>query len=119
MASCLAVELMVSLLHHPLGFVKPNNMPTLEPKYMGIDCSISCIALSLSLSLSLARSLFVLTRMKAPADHYSEGAARQATASPFGLVPHQIRGFLSHFQTNLIVGNAYDKCTACSATVWL
>jgi len=39
------------------------------------------------------------------------------TASVLGLVPHQIRGFLSHFNTLLITGNAYDKCTACSAKV--
>ena len=33
------------------------------------------------------------------------------------MVPHQIRGFLSHFSQLMIVGHAYDKCTACSESV--
>uniref|UniRef100_A0A8C5X7R0 Ubiquitin-like modifier-activating enzyme ATG7 n=1 Tax=Malurus cyaneus samueli TaxID=2593467 RepID=A0A8C5X7R0_9PASS len=32
-----------------------------------------------------------------------------------GLVPHQIRGFLSRFDNVLPVSLAFDKCTACSA----
>jgi ubiquitin-like modifier-activating enzyme ATG7 len=35
-------------------------------------------------------------------------------ASVLGVVPHQIRGFLSHFQNMLLVGEAYKHCTACS-----
>lgn len=31
-----------------------------------------------------------------------------------GLIPHQVRGFLTHFANLLIVGAQYDKCTACS-----
>ncbi|XP_075431054.1 ubiquitin-like modifier-activating enzyme ATG7 isoform X2 [Ascaphus truei] len=34
-----------------------------------------------------------------------------------GLVPHQIRGFLSRFDNVLPVSLAFDKCTACSANV--
>ncbi|RMC00102.1 hypothetical protein DUI87_23512 [Hirundo rustica rustica] len=34
-----------------------------------------------------------------------------------GLVPHQIRGFLSRFDNVLPVSLAFDKCTACSAKV--
>ncbi|KAI8061489.1 uncharacterized protein B0P05DRAFT_557287 [Gilbertella persicaria] len=34
-----------------------------------------------------------------------------------GLLPHQIRGFLGQFSNMLIVGQAYDKCTACSEKV--
>ena len=51
----------------------------------------------------------------APADtnlHPSESVEH-----PFGLVPHQIRGFLTHFSNLLIQGHAYDKCTACSKNV--
>lgn len=36
---------------------------------------------------------------------------------PFGLVPHQIRGFLTHFTNLLVTGQAFDKCTACSTKV--
>uniref|UniRef100_A0A663MKK9 Ubiquitin-like modifier-activating enzyme ATG7 n=1 Tax=Athene cunicularia TaxID=194338 RepID=A0A663MKK9_ATHCN len=35
-----------------------------------------------------------------------------------GLVPHQIRGFLSRFDNVLPVSLAFDKCTACSTKVW-
>uniref|UniRef100_A0A8C8UHI4 Ubiquitin-like modifier-activating enzyme ATG7 n=1 Tax=Peromyscus maniculatus bairdii TaxID=230844 RepID=A0A8C8UHI4_PERMB len=35
-----------------------------------------------------------------------------------GLVPHQIRGFLSRFDNVLPVSLAFDKCTACSPKIW-
>eukprot|EP00160_Parvularia_atlantis_P011827 Unigene232_Nuclearia_a/m.841 Unigene232_Nuclearia_a/g.841 ORF Unigene232_Nuclearia_a/g.841 Unigene232_Nuclearia_a/m.841 type:complete len:450 (-) Unigene232_Nuclearia_a:56-1405(-) len=71
-ASALAVELMVALLHHPL-------------------------------------------RHAAPAD-----VARPTSApisQELGLLPHQVRGFLTHFANLLVVGQAYAKCTACSDEV--
>ena len=34
-----------------------------------------------------------------------------------GLLPHQIRGFLTHFTNLVITGQAYSKCTACSSHV--
>jgi len=37
--------------------------------------------------------------------------------SVLGLVPHQLRGFLSQFRNIHITGAAYDKCTGCSETV--
>ncbi|RVX68929.1 Ubiquitin-like modifier-activating enzyme atg7 [Exophiala mesophila] len=33
---------------------------------------------------------------------------------PLGVVPHQIRGFLSTFSTLNVVGRSYDCCSACS-----
>jgi ubiquitin-like modifier-activating enzyme ATG7 len=63
-ASALACELLVSVLHHPLG---------------------SC----------------------APA----EGTCA------LGSVPHQLRGFLSQWQTVPLTGAAYDRCVACSTAV--
>lgn len=33
---------------------------------------------------------------------------------PLGLVPHQIRGFLSNFTNISVVGRSYDCCSACS-----
>ncbi|XP_064633956.1 ubiquitin-like modifier-activating enzyme ATG7 isoform X1 [Lineus longissimus] len=38
-------------------------------------------------------------------------------ASSLGLVPHQIRGFLSRFDHVLPCTRAYDRCTACSQVV--
>lgn len=44
---------------------------------------------------------------------YRPGSA-EAGGSPMGLVPHQVRGFLSHFSQILPVGKAFDRCIACS-----
>lgn len=45
----------------------------------------------------------------------AEAMARATTA--LGIVPHQLRGFLAQFNTLRIVGQAYDRCTGCSAAV--
>jgi len=36
---------------------------------------------------------------------------------PLGIVPHQIRGFLSSFDNKVIKGHSYDCCSACSGQV--
>lgn len=36
---------------------------------------------------------------------------------PLGLVPHQIRGYLSNFQNILVKGMSYNCCSACSQNV--
>ncbi|CAM6122251.1 unnamed protein product [Calypogeia fissa] len=71
-AAALAVELAVSLLHHPLG-------------------------------------------INAPADHAA--SLEDRTVEPLGILPHQVRGFVAHFSQLVVVGSAFDKCTACSSTV--
>ncbi|KAG0174037.1 Autophagy protein 7 [Apophysomyces sp. BC1034] len=53
----------------------------------------------------------------APADRAGDATMTVNPTSILGLVPHQIRGFLSHFNNMLIVGQAYDRCTACSKKV--
>jgi len=35
----------------------------------------------------------------------------------FGLVPHQIRGYLDRFQNTLLTSKSFDRCTACSSKV--
>lgn len=74
MASAMAVEMLVALLHHPKG-----------PEAAAAD---------------------------APSSSTTPNAD-----NPVGLIPHQIRGFLGNYSHMLIVGHAYDKCTACSAPV--
>ncbi|KAI9356997.1 hypothetical protein DFJ73DRAFT_821772 [Zopfochytrium polystomum] len=51
----------------------------------------------------------------APADAATNPS--EPTKLPFGIVPHQIRGFLTHFTNLIVTGLAYDKCTACSPTI--
>lgn len=41
----------------------------------------------------------------------------QTPSSILGLLPHQIRGFLGQFSNMLIVGQAYERCTACSQKI--
>ncbi|KAL2045074.1 hypothetical protein N7G274_002849 [Stereocaulon virgatum] len=67
-ASALLVEILVSLLQHPLGAMAPAPINPSEDR----------------------------------GDH------------PLGIVPHQIRGFLSNFQNMVIRGSSYDSCSACS-----
>ena len=67
-ASALLVEILVSLLQHPLGSLAPAPLTPTEER----------------------------------GDH------------PLGIVPHQIRGFLSNFQNMVIKGSSYDSCSACS-----
>ncbi|CAO1597358.1 Autophagy protein 7 [Xanthoria calcicola] len=69
-ASALLVEIMVSVLQHPLGGLAPAPSPNDDR-----------------------------------GDH------------PLGVVPHQIRGFLSTFQNLVIKGNSYDCCSACSSRI--
>jgi ubiquitin-like modifier-activating enzyme ATG7 len=42
---------------------------------------------------------------------------RDTDDHPLGIVPHQIRGFLSTFQNMVISGKSYDCCSACSDKV--
>ncbi len=75
-ASATAVELLASILQHPLknhALPSPGNV--------------------------------------APTDSLPEGS------SLLGLVPHQIRGFSSHFQSLILSGARFECCTACSTTV--
>jgi ubiquitin-like modifier-activating enzyme ATG7 len=39
------------------------------------------------------------------------------TEHPLGIMPHQVRGFIAHYAQLVVTGHAFDKCTACSATV--
>ena len=36
---------------------------------------------------------------------------------PLGVVPHQVRGFLSDFENKVIWGKRYDSCSACSPSI--
>jgi len=67
-AAALLVEILVSILQHPLGASAPAPVKPTEER----------------------------------GDH------------PLGIVPHQIRGFLSTFQNLVIRGSSYDSCSACS-----
>lgn len=52
-----------------------------------------------------ARAPAPLTRGEERGDH------------PLGLVPHQVRGFLSSFENLTVTGKSYNCCSACSDKV--
>ncbi|KAJ1824867.1 Autophagy protein 7 [Coemansia sp. RSA 2671] len=68
-----AVELLASLVQHPLGGLAPPPPPA--------------------------------------------GDGDVADPAVFGAPPHQIRGYLAGFRQHAIVGQAYDRCTACSDVI--
>jgi ubiquitin-like modifier-activating enzyme ATG7 len=70
-ASALLVELLVSIIQHPLGAAAPASVGTGETE----------------------------------------------DGHPLGIVPHQIRGFLSNFSNMLVIGKGYSCCSACSDTI--
>lgn len=55
-------------------------------------------------------------RFNAPASRNNEDE-ESVSSSVLGIIPHQIRGFISKFQTLQIVGQSYDCCTGCSKKV--
>lgn len=46
-----------------------------------------------------------------------DAQAIASATTALGIVPHQLRGFLAQFNTLRVVGQAYDRCTGCSASV--
>jgi len=63
----------------------------------------------------------LISVLQHPRLHYAPGEVAKdiadATSTPLGSVPHQLRGFLTHFATLPLIGHAYPKCTACSAII--
>ncbi|PJF17474.1 Ubiquitin-like modifier-activating enzyme ATG7 [Paramicrosporidium saccamoebae] len=43
--------------------------------------------------------------------------ALSADTSLLGVIPHQVRGYLSHFQNMQLIGEAFQYCTACSSSI--
>jgi len=71
---------------------------------------IAAIASALLVELLVS----VLQHPDGPAAPASLSTSEDRGEHPLGLVPHQIRGFLSTFSNMTITGRAYDCCSACS-----
>jgi ubiquitin-like modifier-activating enzyme ATG7 len=86
------------------------------------QCTVSRPGLSM-MAAALTVELFVSVivhplRGRAPAHAGSrdDNLLCQAT-SPLGIVPHQIRGFISRFYNMMPSSAAFDRCTACCPAV--
>jgi ubiquitin-like modifier-activating enzyme ATG7 len=88
-ASALLVELLVSILQHPLRARAPAT--TAQP---------------------LTQSF-----MTAPTSPSSPTSPSTNFVHPLGQLPHQLRGFLSSWSVLSIVGQPYPQCSACSDSV--
>ncbi len=78
-----------------------------------LEVSMLASALAIELLVSMLHSPLLDS---APADTPSNGNQPNEN-NPVGLIPHQIRGFMGNYSNLLIVGHAYDRCTACSEPV--
>ncbi|KAK8961103.1 Ubiquitin-like modifier-activating enzyme atg7 [Platanthera guangdongensis] len=90
-ASSLAVEMLVGILHHPEGFEKRNR--TFE-------------------SVRLHDLCMIAGWINAPGEISSSIIG--SSDRPLGILPHQIRGSLSQFSQMTLLGYSSKCCTACS-----
>ncbi|KAI9338523.1 hypothetical protein BDR26DRAFT_838181 [Obelidium mucronatum] len=92
---------------------------SLSDRTLDQQCTVTRPGLSLLASgLAVELMVSILNHPNgqwAPAD--TVAGPTEPTQHPLGIVPHQIRGFLTHFSNLLVSGRSYDKCTACSAPV--
>ena len=98
--SSAVVEMLVSLLHHPLGPAAPGRVLADSP---GQWCGTIGTGVGGANTHTLTRLTPVLL---------SPGSA-----SSLGDPPHQVRGHMARFEQLVLSGNAYDRCTACSEVV--
>jgi len=81
---------------------------SLSDRTLDQQCTVTRPGLS-GLSSSLAVELLI-----ALLHHPQKQKAGNDQSTALGIIPHQMRGFLSDFGVRLLFGQAFDKCTACS-----
>ncbi|KAJ3101700.1 Autophagy protein 7 [Phlyctochytrium planicorne] len=108
---------------HTLGCYFCNDVvaprDSLSDRTLDQQCTVSRPGLALLASAQAVELLVSLINHPEGAWAAADTALDPAEKTPnfFGLVPHQIRGYLSHFSNLLIAGQAYNKCIACSQVV--
>ncbi|KAF9194344.1 Autophagy protein 7, partial [Haplosporangium sp. Z 27] len=115
---------------HPLGCYFCNDVvaPTdsLSDRTLDQQCTVTRPGLSaIASAMSVEMMVSLLHHpdgVRAPADkadgeNGQDSVQENRIGSALGLLPHQIRGFLSRFKNLIISGQAYDRCTACSDAI--
>lgn len=102
-------------LHACANFPSPKS---LTDRTLDQQCTVTrpgIAALASALLVEVFVSLLQHTQgfsAPAPVSHIEDRGSH-----PLGLVPHQIRGFLSSFQNIIVRGKSYESCSACSEKV--
>ncbi|EEH16308.2 ubiquitin-like modifier-activating enzyme ATG7 [Paracoccidioides brasiliensis Pb03] len=74
---------------------------------------IAAIASALLVELFVS----VLQHPNGPAAPASSSSNENPSYHPLGIIPHQIRGFLSNFSNVVVSGKSYNCCSACSGNI--
>lgn len=94
----------------PMNSVKDQ---TLDQQCTVTRPGVAAIASALLVELLVS----LLQHPQCPAAPASASSSDDRGDHPLGLVPHQIRGFLSTFENISITGKSYKCCSACSANI--
>ncbi|KAG9294887.1 hypothetical protein G9A89_003227 [Geosiphon pyriformis] len=89
---------------------------TLKDRTLDQQCTVSRPGLA-SITAALAVELMVSVLTKGDGVDSASDEKPSENDSPLGVIPHQIRGFLSDFKILTLTGNHYTGCTACSDTI--
>ncbi|WFD32554.1 Autophagy protein 7 [Malassezia sp. CBS 17886] len=139
MAGACAVELMVSVLQHPDGAAAlPDHGRVLGPRSGtptrrhlhraapadddeedGIPSPTASMEHTIELKNDAVQQSdeTLVAPASTPPSAHSSPHPFSPTPSDFGIVPHQVRGYLSRFSTMTLSSTAFDRCTACSSAV--
>jgi len=90
-------------------------MQSLRARTLDQQCTVTRPGLSMMAS-ALAVELAAVT-LHHKSRQFAGVSGQDEDCAGLGMLPHQIRGFLSSFQLNVVVGHAFPQCTACSETV--
>jgi ubiquitin-like modifier-activating enzyme ATG7 len=94
---------------------RANMIQSMTDRTLDQQCTVTRPGIAAIASALLVELMVSVVQHKdkglAPAPSSSQA---EAGDHPLGLVPHQLRGFLSAFQNVVIKGKSYDCCSACS-----
>lgn len=97
---------------------KTDHMQSVKDQTLDQQCTVTRPGIA-AIASAILVELFVslLQHPLGPAAPAPASRSDEQGSHPLGLVPHQIRGFLSNFENVCIVGRSYDCCSACSSRV--
>jgi ubiquitin-like modifier-activating enzyme ATG7 len=95
-----------------------NTIQSLTDRTLDQQCTVTRPGVAAIASALLVEILVSILQHPAGAVAPAPGSHTEDRGDhPLGIVPHQIRGFLSSFQNMVIRGRSYDCCSACSDRV--